>query len=80
MELDSTVIVGILSFMGVLIGTFSGIVTSTKLTVYRIEQLEKKVDKHNSIIERTAVLERNQDTMWEKFDDLKAQITHNNTQ
>lgn len=35
-----------------LIGTFLGIVASSKLTTYRIEQLEKKVDKHNNLIER----------------------------
>ncbi|MBO0450748.1 hypothetical protein [Candidatus Enterococcus murrayae] len=46
-----------LSIGGTLIGTFSGIVISNKLTVYRIEQLEKKVEKHNNVIERTYKLE-----------------------
>ena len=35
------------NFAGVAIGTFGGILMSNKLTNYRIEQLEKKVDKHN---------------------------------
>ncbi|MGG5333731.1 hypothetical protein [Enterococcus sp. AZ163] len=46
-----------LSIGGTLIGTFSGIVISNKLTIYRIEQLEKKVEKHNNVIERTYKLE-----------------------
>lgn len=46
-----------LPFIGTVIGTFSGIMASTKLTSYRLEQLEKKVDKHNNLIERTYRLE-----------------------
>jgi hypothetical protein len=51
--MDTTaIILGIISFLGTLIGTFAGIMTSTKLTNYRLEQLEKKVDKHNNLVER----------------------------
>ena len=49
----STIIVGILSLIGTLIGSFSGM----KLMSYRIEQLEKKVDKHNNFAERIPLLE-----------------------
>jgi hypothetical protein len=42
----------IIPLFGTLIGTFAGIMTSTKLTNYRLEQLEEKVDKHNSLVER----------------------------
>ena len=42
---------------GTLVGTFAGLVFSNKLTIYRIEQLEKKVEKHNHIVERTFLLE-----------------------
>jgi len=55
--MDSTIIISIISLLGTLVGTFSGILVSNKLTNYRIEQLEKKVEKHNTIIERTYVLE-----------------------
>lgn len=54
------VIVGLLSLTGTLIGSIAGIIASNKLTLYRIEQLEKKVDKHNNLIERTFKLEENQ--------------------
>ena len=56
--MDSTVIVGFLSVVGTLIGSFGGIMAANKLTNYRIAELEKKVDKHNTIIERTYVAER----------------------
>ena len=47
-----------LSFFGTLVGTLGGIIISNRLTTYRIEQLEKKVDKHNTVIERTFKLEQ----------------------
>lgn len=46
------VFVAVLSLLGTLIGSLAGIITANKLTTYRIEQLEKKVDKHNNLIER----------------------------
>ena len=46
MQID--IIVALIAFAGTALGTFGGIITSTKLTTYRIEQLEKKVDWHKS--------------------------------
>lgn len=40
-----------------LIATMSSNKKTTNLMMYRIEQLEKKQDKHNSVIERTFKLE-----------------------
>lgn len=57
------VIVGILSLCGTLIGSIAGIMTANKLTIYRIEQLEKKVDKHNNLVERMAVVESEIETL-----------------
>lgn len=47
----------LLSLAGTLTGTLGGILTSARLTNYRIEQLEKKVDRHNGFGERIPVLE-----------------------
>jgi hypothetical protein len=52
------VIVALIGLGGSAIGSLIGIVASSKLTAYRIEQLEKKVDKHNSVIERVYKLEQ----------------------
>ena len=51
--MSDTIIVAILGFVGSCIGSLAGI----SLIKYRIEQLEKKVEKHNSIVERTFILE-----------------------
>ena len=56
--MSEAIIVGILSLIGTLIGSLSGILAANKLVVYRIEQLEKKVEKHNSVLERVYVLEK----------------------
>jgi hypothetical protein len=50
--MSESVLVALLSLAGTLAGTFSGIMVSNKLVNYRIRQLEIKVDKHNSVIDR----------------------------
>lgn len=56
--MDSTIISAVLALLGSVVGTFGGILAGNKLTTYRISQLEKKVDKHNNLIERTYKLEQ----------------------
>ena len=56
--MDNTVIIALISFAGTLFGTLGGIVASGKLTNYRIEQLEMKVEKHNKVVERVYNLEK----------------------
>ena len=48
---------GIFSLIASLVGTFAGIITSAKLTNYQINELKKRVDKHNNVIERTYKLQ-----------------------
>ena len=55
------------SCLGTLIGAFGGIMTANKLTAYRIQQLEIKVEKHNSVIERVFRLEDNDRLLEEKI-------------
>nr|DAQ35654.1 MAG TPA: hemolysin [Caudoviricetes sp.] len=66
--MSDVIIVGLLSLAGTVLGTFGGIMTANKLTNYRIEQLEKKVDKHNSVVERVFKIEGRLDTVDEKID------------
>lgn len=47
----------LLSLLGTLAGTLGGILLSNRLTVYRLAQLEEKVNRHNQVIERTFKLE-----------------------
>ena len=46
------IIIGALSLCGTLVGTLGGILASNKLTNYKIDELSKRVDKHNNLVER----------------------------
>ena len=65
--MPENVIVALIAFGGTLVGTFGGIITSSRLTNYRIQQLEKKVDRHNQLIERTFRLEETCSVLGEKI-------------
>lgn len=65
-----TVIVGVLSLIGTIIGSYSGM----KLMSYRIEQLEKKVDKHNGFAERIPVIEEHIKNLDQRVDDLEKKV------
>ena len=55
--METETVATLITLLGSALGTFGGIVLNSKLTAYRIEQLEKKQDKHNAVIERTYRLE-----------------------
>ena len=65
--MSETIIVALLSLLGSLGGTLGGIAINSKLSNYRIEQLEKKVDKHNNLIERMFKAEEAITVLIEKF-------------
>lgn len=69
--LGGELFLAILSFCGTLVGTLGGILAANKLTNYRIQELEKKVEKHNTIVERTYVLERDMKTAYRMIDEIK---------
>ena len=69
--MTETIIVALLSLLGTLIGTFACIITANKLTNYRLEQLEKKVEKHNNVIERVYQLEKHEAVIDEEIEQLK---------
>ena len=54
-----------------LIGSALGVIASAKMTNYRLEQLEKKVEKHNNVIERTYKLEGRMNEAEHDLKDLK---------
>lgn len=69
--MNDSVIVALLSLVGTLGGSFCGILTANKLTNYRIEQLEAKVEKHNKVIERVYNLEKHEAVIEEEIEHLK---------
>lgn len=58
-----------------LAGNALGVLTGLRLMSYRIEQLEKRVDKHNSVIERVYKLEQNEAVTFEKLEVVNHRIT-----
>ena len=65
---------GVFSLIASLVGTFGGILTSTKLTNYQINELKKQVDKHNSVIERTFKLEEHNKYVDERIARLESDV------
>ena len=75
--MSETIIVAILSLVGTLIGSVLGILAANKLTNYRLAQLEKKVEKHNNLVERMYNLETKVAVDEEEIEHLKGYHTHN---
>jgi len=55
--MTETIVVALLSLVGTMIGSVAAVATSSSLTNYKIEELKKQVEKHNSLVERTFKLE-----------------------
>ena len=56
---------------GTIIGSFAGIMTSSRLTIYRLSKLEEKVEKHNQVIERVFRLEESVKSAHHRIDEWK---------
>ena len=65
---------GVFSLIASLVGTFAGIITSAKLTNYQINELKKRVDKQNDVIERTYKLEEHCKYVDERIDKLESEV------
>ena len=75
----ASIIVGVLSLIGTLGGAYLANQKTKALLEYRLLELEKKVDKHNQVIERTYKLEERAEVLEERvkvanhrIDDLEA--------
>ena len=67
--MDNTVIVALIALLGTAFGSVAGILTANRLVVYRIEQLEAKVSKHNNLVERVYKLESNVELLKHEKED-----------
>lgn len=70
--MDSSVIVAVLGFLGTILGSGLGVIASSKLTNFRLQKLEEKVEKHNSVIERTFKLEGQVTEIFHDIKELKS--------
>ena len=65
------VMLDLLPTLGTVVGSLLGVVASNKVWQYRIQQLEKQVEKHNSVMERTFKLEGRMNEAEHEISDLK---------
>ena len=69
--MTTEIIVALIAFAGSAVGTFGGILASSKLTNFRIAQLEKKVDEHTIFVRRIPVIEEKVSVMNHRISDLE---------
>lgn len=70
------IILSLLSALCSLIGSLGGILVTSKLNLYRLQQLEKKVDKHNHLVERMYEIEKTVTTATSLYDEEIKVINH----
>ena len=70
--MDNTIIVALIGLAGSGLGAFGGVVASARLTNYRLQMLEEKVNRHNNLIERTFILEGQMTECRHDIKELKA--------
>lgn len=81
--MSEAVLTALIGCGGSLVGAFVGAISSSRLTNYRIQELEKKVDKHNNVIKRVFKLEERTEVQEEKIAvanhriaDLETEVKH----
>ena len=65
--MSETILVALIGLAGSGAGAFGGVLVSSKLTQYRLEQLERKVEVHNQVIDRVYKLEERTEVQEEKI-------------
>ena len=72
--MTESIIVAGLSLVGTLAGSYFAQRKATALIAYRIEQLEKKVSKHNNLVERMVVVEQSTKSAHHRIDHLESEV------
>lgn len=76
--MDGAVLVAVLGCVGTIIGSGLGAVAAASKTNFRLEQLEKKVDKHNGLVERMVAVEERSKSNTHRIDAWEQEhIEHN---
>lgn len=72
--MSDAIVVAVLSLVGTAIGSVVSVLTANRLTNYKIDELKKTVEKHNSLIDRTYRLEESVTLVNEKLDTLDHRV------
>jgi len=65
------ILIALMSLAGTLIGSVLGVLQANKLTNYRIKELEKRVEKHNNLVERMTIVEERAKSNTHRLDKLE---------
>ena len=69
--MDASVMVALLSLASPLAGSLFGVLAANRLVTYRLEQLERKVDRHNTLVERMALVEKDVANAFDMLSELR---------
>ena len=69
--MSEQLITSLIAVVGTVIGSFAGILTSSRLTIYRLSRLEEKVERHNQVVERVFRLEESVKSAHHRLDELR---------
>ena len=72
--MSEAIVVALIASAGGLIGSLVGMVSNKNMIEYKLEQLTKKVDAHNKVVERTYELEKRTDVQEEKITQMDHRI------
>ena len=74
--MDTDIIVAGISLLGSLGGSLGGILVSSKMTAYRLEQLEARVAEHNNCARRMPVIEEQIKVINHRLADIEEEEKH----
>jgi len=72
--MNESIVIALIGIVPSVLVAIVSIVSNNAIVKVKIEELEKHVNKHNQIVERTYTLERDLATYWSKYDELKNRI------
>lgn len=70
----ATIVVGVLAFIGTLVGAYCSNNKTVALVTYRLQALEKKVEQHNKVVERMIVAENDIKSMKKEIEKVEVEI------
>lgn len=70
----ATIIVGVLAFVGTLVGAYCSNNKTVALVTYRLQALEKKVEQHNKVVERMSVAENEIKAIKKEIEKVEVEV------
>ena len=72
--MSESIVIALIGIITAVLVAIISIVSNNTIIKFKLEELEKHVNKHNQVIERTYTLERDLATYWSKYDELKDRV------